>query len=98
MLLTELKSVNNLLIVFFYSIEMHLFIQKDAILENIRGEKDQLNGELERLRTEIDRLQSAHDTAVSDNRALKLQLDERHLINTNSSLSTAVCRYIFLLK
>jgi len=57
-----------------------------------------LNGELERLRTEIDRLQSAHDTAVSDNRALKLQLDERHLINTNSSLSTAVCRYIFLLK
>ncbi len=73
---------------------MHLFIiQKDAILENIRGENDQLNGELQRLRTEIDRLQSAHNTVVNDNHALKLQLDERNLVNANSSSTTAVCTY-----
>jgi chromosome segregation ATPase len=69
---------------------------KDAILENIRGENDQLNGELQRLRTEIDRLQSAHNTVVNDNHALKLQLDERNLVNANSSSTTADDSYEFV--
>jgi len=54
-----------------------------------------LNGEIQHLRTEIDRLQSAHDTAVNEIRALKLQLDEQHLINSNSSSNTAVCRFAY---
>jgi hypothetical protein len=54
-----------------------------------------LNGEIQHLRTEIDRLQSAHDTAVNEIRALKLQLDEQHLINSNNSSNTAVCRFAY---
>jgi len=53
---------------------------KDAALENIRGENDQLHGELQRLRNDIQHLQIAHDSSVSEARALKLQLDERFLV------------------
>ncbi|CAF0739998.1 unnamed protein product [Adineta steineri] len=58
---------------------------KDAILEQIQNENDQLRGELGRLRIEIDRLQTAHNTAINDTHALKRQLDERILVNDNSS-------------
>jgi len=62
----------------------------------MHGENDQLNSEIQRLRTEIDRLQSAHDTAVNDARALKLQLDEQNLVTTNSPSTTTVCRFSYL--
>ena len=54
-----------------------------------------MNGEIQRLRTEIDRLQSAHDTAVNDVRALKIQLDERYLVTANSPSITTVCRFSY---
>ncbi|CAF3904570.1 unnamed protein product [Rotaria magnacalcarata] len=57
---------------------------KDAALESIRNENDQLNGELQRLRNEIQRLQSAYDNSVSEISALKLQLDDRFLLAANT--------------
>lgn len=54
-----------------------------------------MNGEIQRLRTEIDRLQSAHDTAANNVRALKIQLDERHLVTANSPSNTTVCRFSY---
>lgn len=49
-------------------------------------------GENERLRDEITRLQSAHDTTVKENRALKVQLNEQHLVDVHSPSTTAVRR------
>jgi len=63
---------------------------KDATLESIHGENDQLNVEMQRLRAEIDRLQLAHDAAVHETRALKLQLDERFLVTANSPSIAAI--------
>jgi hypothetical protein len=63
---------------------------KDAILESIHNENDQLNSEVKRLQTEIYHLQSAHETAVNDNRALKFQLDEQQLVNTTSPSNITV--------
>ncbi|CAF1268676.1 unnamed protein product, partial [Rotaria sordida] len=56
---------------------------KDATLGNVLSENEQLNGELQRLRSEIDRLRIAHDAAVDETRALKLQLEEQSLIISN---------------
>ncbi len=69
-----------------------LFLQKDAILENIRGENEQLNGELQRLQQEIQLLQSARDASVSEARALKIQLDERFLVTANTPSIVAAVR------
>ncbi|CAF4362465.1 unnamed protein product [Rotaria sp. Silwood2] len=60
---------------------------KDATLGSILGENEQLNGELQRLRSEINRLQIAHDTAVDETRALKLQLEEQRLIANTPSIA-----------
>jgi len=68
----------------------HHCTNKNAIIENIQGENDQLNIEMQRLRAEIDRLQLANESAINDTRALKLQLDERLLVNTNSPSITTI--------
>jgi len=60
---------------------------KDVLVENIRGENEQLNGELQRLRNDIQRLQTAHDLSVSEARTLKHQLDERFLAAANTTPS-----------
>ena len=65
-------------------------LQKDATLEQIRGEHDQLQDETQRLRTEIDRLRHAHETSVNENRALKVRLDEQALPSTDTSSTAAV--------
>lgn len=62
-------------------------------MENLRQENAQLDSELNRLRTEIDQLQSATSSAENEIRALKVQLDEQHLANTNSPSTTAVCSH-----
>lgn len=73
-------------------------MQKDAVVENYRGENEQLTGELERLRHEIQHLQSIHNSSVSEARALKLQLDERFLVAANSpSIVAAVSKYLLIL-
>ena len=71
------------------------FLQKDATLESIRNENDQLNDELQRLRNEIQRLQSAYDTTVNEVSALKLQLDDRSLVAVNTP-PVDVVRKIFI--
>jgi len=62
---------------------------KDTILDNIRGENDQLNVELQRLRNENQHLQSAHDSSVSEVHTLKRQLDERFLAANSPSIVAA---------
>ena len=67
-----------------------IFIQKDAKLESIYNENDQLTDEIQRLRHEIQQLQSTKDSTVSEVQALKLQLDDQILRAANpSSTATA---------
>jgi hypothetical protein len=51
---------------------------------------------MQRLRAEIDRLQLSNESAINDTRALKLQLDERLLVNTNSPSITTVSRFVYI--
>lgn len=54
-----------------------------------------MNGEIQRLRGEIDRLKLAHDAVINETHALKLQLDERTLVNANNPSVTAVSIIIY---
>ena len=62
----------------------------------MQSENDQLNVEMQRLRAEIDRLQLANESAINDTRTLKLQLDERLLVNTNSPSMTTVSKFVYI--
>lgn len=57
---------------------------KATLLDGVRHENEQLNEELKRVRSEMERLQTAHDTLSNEARALKIQLDERFLVATNT--------------
>jgi hypothetical protein len=51
---------------------------------------------MQRLRAEIDRLQLTTDAAVNETRALKVQLDERLLVNATSPSNATVSRFIYV--
>lgn len=57
---------------------------KTALLDGVRDENEQLNEELKRTRSEIERIQTAHDTLLNEVQALKVQLEERFLVTTNT--------------
>lgn len=57
---------------------------KAALLGAVHDENEQLNEELKRTRSEIERVQTAHDTLLNEVQALKVQLEERFLVTTNT--------------
>ena len=60
------------------------FFQKDAMVETLRGEKQQLTHDVEHLRQELQTVRTNHDTTLNEVRALKVQLNERILAATTS--------------
>ena len=71
--------------------------QKDATVENLRGEKDHLSHEIQHLRQELQTVRANHDAIQNEVRALKTQLTERYMVTTNSpSIVAAVCNHLFL--
>lgn len=93
-LLTELKHVCHRL----HLIITQFLFQKDATVENLRGEKDHLSHEVQHLRQELQTVRANHDAIQNEVRALKAQLTERYMATTNSpSIVAAVSNHPYLI-